>query len=392
MGANVGGLFCASLVTTFIRLHRRRGCFLSARGRQLFIVCAGHPEFMRLRSLPSLNVHFSINWILQRPWVCKTAQTRDVCVRQRVDIHEWDGHGGTSVLCSAWVWHLYVCVCSWFSNGVRDFDHKLQTAADGAFCSQQIWKARLWHLPSPAETLSMYFWPIVQNTHAYTCLFCFFPGTVRHLGWSRAFARCFTALWQFLPCNTALMGGWWHSWQGGERGVGVGIDKRRIRRKKSNMTYSCPFQCDSGAHEPFIVAPTVAVVPGGQPHPTSLVWDTWMYGGPYTLSLRPIQLFNRSNSFSGGTKPRLSPHFKSPFLDFCGRTWQQRHDKFKACSLCCAVMLYFSSSISRQSVYLFHLWFDFYFLSVPCTVIAHDGNRKYVFLLSIVSLTLSLAI
>lgn len=133
------------------------------------------------------------------------------------------------------------------------------------------------------------------------------------------FARCSAALWQFLPCNTALRGGWWHSWQGGERGVGVGINKRSITEEGKHgilllfpvwfryfpsiscSVFSTPTpQKHPHTHTLFIVMPTIAVFSRltAPPHISHLRY-LWMHTGPYTLSLRSIQLFNCVKSLSG---------------------------------------------------------------------------------------------
>lgn len=149
----------------------------------------------------------------------------------------------------------------------------------------------------------------------------------------------------------------------------MGADKRRITGTRTTwhiVTFSSLIHSFSSIlisvfgtpapqkhpHGLSLLVPTVAVfsrltAPPRVSHPRHF----WTYTGPYKSSLRP--------SLRSLRHSRPSPHFHSPFLDLCGRTWQQRHDKFKPCSLCCSVMLY-SPSISS----LFNLQYGSYFLSV----------------------------
>lgn len=83
-----------------------------------------------------------------------------------------------------------------------------------------------------------------------------------------------------------------------------------------------------------MAGPTVAVFSmlTAPPHIAQL--RSLMHTGPYTLSVRSIQLFKRVKSLRGKRCSSL-PHFHSPSLLFSGRALQGRHDECKPCSLLC---------------------------------------------------------
>lgn len=113
----------------------------------------------------------------------------------------------------------------------------------------------------PCRDLELY-WPhFTKHTHMHTQnVWCrwgwglwFFSRTVMHIGCSHVFLRgVLQPCNSFCPATLHSGEGWWHSWQGGERGVGVGIDKRRITGRR--RTWHCyHFQVDSGI---FLQSPT----------------------------------------------------------------------------------------------------------------------------------------
>lgn len=148
-----------------------------------------------------------------------------------------------------------------------------------------------------------------------------------------------------------------------------------------------------------MAGPTVAVFSMLTAPPRIAQLRSLMHTGPYTLSVRWIQLFKCVKSLSGKRSSSL-PHFHSPFLHFSGRALQGRHDKFKPCSLLChALFLPFHFQTLRLPVsspvcFVFPVC-DGCLMSLWHTHLLHmtEIRRLHmcVFLLSTTPLTLSLS-